>query len=246
MHTFPAHRLVPVECSFVLQTLLYRVPAENLETFLDRCQSEDHKLPRYVEKELRDYLSCGVLGHGFVRLKCSGCGKEERAPAFSCKGRGFCPSCTGRRMADTAARLVDNVFPENVPVRQWVLSLPLEIRYRLAYDSKLLSDVWVEARTMLSVRCGDESCRGDHRPVFDPTLPGRNRSVGGDSRNRPGAGAAAVGDGLCGLRLRGLRLLIDPGLPNSEVNVTIHPSDDFTHLNRMFLVSSNRSRGRIW
>jgi hypothetical protein len=44
-------------------------------------------------------------------------------------------------MADTAARLVDNVFPENVPVRQWVLSLPLEIRYRLAYDSKLLSDV---------------------------------------------------------------------------------------------------------
>jgi len=55
--------------------------------------------------------------------------------------RGFCPSCTGRRMADTAARLVDNVFPLNVPVRQWVLSLPIEIRYRLAYDGKLLSDV---------------------------------------------------------------------------------------------------------
>ncbi len=44
-------------------------------------------------------------------------------------------------MADTAARLVDNVFPENVPVRQWVLSLPIEIRYRLAYDGQLLSDV---------------------------------------------------------------------------------------------------------
>jgi len=44
-------------------------------------------------------------------------------------------------MADTAARLVDNVFPLNVPVRQWVLSLPVEIRYRLAYDGKLLSDV---------------------------------------------------------------------------------------------------------
>lgn len=44
-------------------------------------------------------------------------------------------------MADTAARLVDNVFPTNVPVRQWVLSLPIEIRYRLAYDGKLLSDV---------------------------------------------------------------------------------------------------------
>ena len=44
-------------------------------------------------------------------------------------------------MANTAARLVDNVFPLNVPVRQWVISLPIEIRYRLAYDGKLLSDV---------------------------------------------------------------------------------------------------------
>ena len=97
--TFSYQRRVPE------QTLLYRVLAENLETFLDRCQGAEHELPWYVEKELRDYL-CGVLGHGFVRLKCSGCGKEERALAFSCKGRGFCPSCTGRCMADTAARLV--------------------------------------------------------------------------------------------------------------------------------------------
>jgi hypothetical protein len=122
------------------QTLLYRVLAGNLETFLDRCRSEEPELPRYVEKELREYLSCGVLGHGFIRLKCDDCGKE-RAVAFSCKGRGFCPRCTGRRMSDTAARLVDDVFPENTPVRQWVLSLPINIRYRLAYDGKLLSDV---------------------------------------------------------------------------------------------------------
>ena len=46
----------------------------------------------------------------------------------------------GRRMADTAAHLVDNVFP-HVPVRQWVLSLPIEVRYRLAHDKKLTSDV---------------------------------------------------------------------------------------------------------
>ena len=52
----------------------------------------------------------------------------------------FCPSCGGRRMADTAAHLVDRVFP-NVPVRQWVLSLPFALRYRLAYDAKLVTDV---------------------------------------------------------------------------------------------------------
>ena len=40
-------------------------------------------------------------------------------------------------MVDTAARLVDEVLPE-VPVRQFVLSLPFEIRYRLAWDGKLI------------------------------------------------------------------------------------------------------------
>jgi len=45
-------------------------------------------------------------------------------------------SCGGRRMADTAAHLVDRVLPE-VPVRQWVLSLPFALRYRLAYDAHL-------------------------------------------------------------------------------------------------------------
>lgn len=48
-------------------------------------------------------------------------------------------------MADTAAHFVDRVIPE-APVRQWVLSLPRPLRYFLAYDAALLSDVlgvWV-------------------------------------------------------------------------------------------------------
>jgi hypothetical protein len=51
--------------------------------------------------------------------------------AFSCKGRGFCPSCGGRRTAETAALLVDEVLPR-VPIPQWVLSLPFALRYLLA------------------------------------------------------------------------------------------------------------------
>jgi hypothetical protein len=43
-------------------------------------------------------------------------------------------------MADTAAYLVERVLPI-VPVRQWVLSLPFALRYRLAYDARLISDV---------------------------------------------------------------------------------------------------------
>jgi hypothetical protein len=92
-----------------------------------------------VERELRGFLACGILAHGFVRVHCDACGKD-RLVAFSCKGRGFCPSCGGRRMADTAAWLVDRVLPL-VPVRQWVLTLPFALRFRMAYDARLTSKV---------------------------------------------------------------------------------------------------------
>lgn len=121
------------------ETLLHQTLREHLETFLARARERDHPVPRFVERELRGYLACGVLAHGFLRLHCDACGCDRLVP-FSCKGRGFCPSCGGRRMADTAAHLVDRVLPE-VPVRQWVLSLPFALRYRLAYDAPLTSEV---------------------------------------------------------------------------------------------------------
>ena len=92
-----------------------------------------------MEREFRKFLDCGILAQGFLRVHCDACGKD-RLVAYSCKRRGFCPSCGGRRMADTAAHLVDRVFPE-VPVRQWVVSVPFALRYRLAYDARLVSDV---------------------------------------------------------------------------------------------------------
>ena len=120
-------------------TVLYQVVAEQLETFLSRQQERDRRVPQFVAREFRDYLTCGIPEHGFLRLHCSSCGRDRVLP-FSCKRRGWCPSCGGRRMADTAAHLVDRVFPM-VPVRQWVLSLPFKLRYRTAYDSKLMADI---------------------------------------------------------------------------------------------------------
>ena len=49
----------------------------------------------------------------------------------TCKKRGFCPSCGARRMAETAALLADEVFPD-VPLRQWVISFPFSLRYLFA------------------------------------------------------------------------------------------------------------------
>ena len=120
-------------------TVLYGVVAGHLETFLARQRERDRVVPRFVEQELRAFLDCGILARGFLRVHCDACGMDRVVP-YSCKGRSFCPSCGGRRMADTAAHLVDRVFPE-VPVRQWVLSVPYALRYRLAYDSCLVRDV---------------------------------------------------------------------------------------------------------
>jgi hypothetical protein len=58
--------------------------------------------------------------------------------AFSCKGRGFCPSCMGRRMNATAADLIERVLPPASGLRQWVLTLPFSWRRRLAQDAGLL------------------------------------------------------------------------------------------------------------
>jgi hypothetical protein len=121
------------------ETVLYRTVQAELGSFLDQARRRDRPVPHFVERELRAYLACGILAFGFLRVHCDACG-HDRLVAFSCKGRGFCPSCGGRRMADTAAHLVDRVFPE-VPVRQWVLTVPFVLRYRMAYDAGLTSAV---------------------------------------------------------------------------------------------------------
>jgi transposase-like zinc-binding protein/putative transposase len=119
-------------------TLLYGILRENLETFLAHArESYERPLPRYVEQEFRDYLRCGVFAHGFVHCRCDACG-HDLLVAFSCKGRGICPSCMGRRMANTGAHLVDRVVPA-VPVRQFVLSLPHELRLLAAFKPDVLT-----------------------------------------------------------------------------------------------------------
>lgn len=117
------------------RTVLHACVARHWPVVRDRCEAWHRPLPSFVEREFDNYLRCGMLEHGFARVHCSGCG-HDRLIAFSCKGRGFCPSCGGRRMHEGAAWLCNRVLPE-VPLRQWVLSLPKVLRYVLAYDGAL-------------------------------------------------------------------------------------------------------------
>jgi len=120
------------------ETVLYQLLEKHWASF--KQETEEHGgLPSFVKDEVEGYLRCGRLEYGFLRAKCKQCGHEELV-AFSCKGRGFCPSCIGRRMNDTASHLVDTVLPK-VPIRQWVCSFSWELRYAMGYNKELTSDI---------------------------------------------------------------------------------------------------------
>ena len=118
------------------KTLWYRTVQTHFETWLALSTGQgDESTPAYIEQAFRRYLECGILAHGFARAYCDEC-KHDFLIAFSCKGRGVCPSCNTRRMAETAAHLADHVFPR-LPVRQWVLSVPKRLRYFLQRNAAL-------------------------------------------------------------------------------------------------------------
>src|SRR5881394_1615044 len=107
--------------------------------FSPRAKRRVGRCLTYVQEEFESHLKCGRLELGFLRVRCEGC-HAEKLVAFSCKRRGFCPSCGARRKAETAALLADEVLPRR-PLRQWVLSLPFALRFLLAAHPRALAEV---------------------------------------------------------------------------------------------------------
>jgi putative transposase/transposase-like zinc-binding protein len=99
----------------------------------------ERTLPAHVDREFRAYFACGDPAEGFAWLVCPAC-DHHRLVLFSCKTRGFCPSCGGRRMAERAADWVDRVLPR-VATRQWVLTVPWKRRWILARRPDLAGGV---------------------------------------------------------------------------------------------------------
>ena len=95
------------------QTLLYQLVEQHYPALKASLEAQGQNLSRYIQQEFDDFLQCGRLKYGFLRVRCEDC-HHERLVAFSCKRRGFCPSCGARWMAESAALLVDEVFPDGV------------------------------------------------------------------------------------------------------------------------------------
>ena len=68
------------------RSVLYAVLHEHLEGFLALARAGDEHgvgLPRFIVRELRGFLDCGILAKGFARFRCQGCGLTRllRSPA---------------------------------------------------------------------------------------------------------------------------------------------------------------------
>jgi ribosomal protein S27E len=69
-------------------TLLYQLVERYYPEFTTNLAEQGKYLPKYVEREFDEFLRCGRLEHGFLRVVCGDC-KHEKLVAFSCKRRGF-------------------------------------------------------------------------------------------------------------------------------------------------------------
>ncbi len=106
---------------------------------------DGRNLPAFVDAAAKKFMGCGMHSSGFARVRCKSCHDDLLVP-FSCKQRGICSSCDGRRMAELSIHLVDHIIAR-VACRQWVITYPYWLRFRLAFDANLMSgvlSVWVK------------------------------------------------------------------------------------------------------
>ena len=130
---------------------LFRLVSDHLhrlQTIYDERFAREYGPWRPVVAQVADkFLACGVLEHGFARIRCDACAHEYLL-AFSCKCRYFCPSCHAKRLA-IWTQWLDTTLLAPVPHRQVVLTIPKRLRAYCLYRCRLLGEIArVAARTV--------------------------------------------------------------------------------------------------
>ena len=125
------------------RTVLYRVLFHHFERFLAeyevRFERECGFFRPIVKDVVERYLDCGNPRCGFARIRCPDCA-EERLVMFSCRTRGFCPSCHAKRLEEWGEWMRETILLD-VPHRQVVFTIPKRLRLFFKYDRRLLGDL---------------------------------------------------------------------------------------------------------
>ena len=124
-------------------TVFYRVFFYYFEKFLREYEDRFEKEYGYFRPAIQDvvekYLDCGNPMCGFARIRCPDCG-EERLLMFSCKTRGFCPSCHAKRREEWGEWMREELLLD-VPHRQVVFTVPKMLRLFFRFRRSLLSSL---------------------------------------------------------------------------------------------------------
>ncbi|TFG92595.1 MAG: transposase [Syntrophobacterales bacterium] len=125
------------------RTVLYRVLFHHFDRFLteyeDRFEREYGFFRPIVREVVEKYLDCGNPRSGFARIRCPDCA-EERLVMFSCRTRGFCPSCHGKRIEEWGEWMRETLLLD-VPHCQVVFTIPKRLRVFFKFNRRLLGDL---------------------------------------------------------------------------------------------------------
>ena len=92
-----------------------------------------------VKEVVEKYLDCGNPRCGFARIQRPDCA-EERLVMFSCRTRGFCPSCHAKRIEEWGEWMRETLLLD-VPHRQVVFTIPKMLRVFFKFKRRLLGDL---------------------------------------------------------------------------------------------------------
>jgi hypothetical protein len=125
------------------RTVLYRVLFHYFDRFLAEYESRFEKeygfLRPIIKEVVERYLDCGNPRCGFARIRCPDC-QAEHLPMFSCRTRGFCPSCHVRRLEEWGEWMHEELLL-NISHRQIVFTIPRMLRIFFKYNRRLLGEL---------------------------------------------------------------------------------------------------------
>ena len=125
------------------RTVFYQVLFHYFDQFLQEYESRFEKeygfLRPIIKEVVERYLDCGNPRCGFARIRCPSCG-GERLLMFSCRTRGFCPSCHSKRREEWGEWMREELILD-VPHRQVVFTIPKMLRIFFKYKRRLLGDL---------------------------------------------------------------------------------------------------------
>lgn len=107
-------------------TLLYQIVERYYPAFLAKRAPEERPLPAYVQREFEQYLKCGRLEYGFLRVRCESCHAERLRSRSEQRTFAACRSRWHPTPAFSGPPAMGRIAEARLAVRMYVLHTRLK------------------------------------------------------------------------------------------------------------------------